>query len=369
MDFFNTRTIISESGTFDNLYAETYLINFISGPVTITGVQKQGNLGTSFRLNNLTGSDLTLIHNSSQSDIENRFYLPNNINLVLTDNNSIQISYSLELNGYFVEDYPSGTSDAGGGDTIYSANGTVSSTRVVTIPESIGSLNFKALNSTAGNLDFMIRSDFNAIYATSNSLDPSSFGNFFFTYANMNVALFAPNGPTVFSISPLDINFSVQQTTGLYNKETIRLIPGSVTIQHTENSDALGSVIEITSEGIKLIKKDGGSNTNMAYFTHTGTSILDLRNTPIIISDSVYSLLTSGFYIFTGLAGTTWTLPVVGDNVGVTYYIKNRGEGAITLESNGGGSDIFDLAASNNFIINQGEGVTIINDGTYWCII
>lgn len=72
-------------------------------------------------------------------------------------------------------------------------------------------------------------------------------------------------------------------------------------------------------------------------------------------------------YIFSGTT-TTWTLPALAGNTNVKFYIKNRGSGAITLNSNAGGNDIYNTSAINTFTINPGEAIILVNDGTFWNI-
>ena len=77
------------------------------------------------------------------------------------------------------------------------------------------------------------------------------------------------------------------------------------------------------------------------------------------------NLGTSTAYIFTGTT-TTWTLPTVAGNTNKVYFIKNRGSGAITLNSNAGGNDIYTTSAVNTITINAGESALLWNDGTYF---
>jgi hypothetical protein len=69
-------------------------------------------------------------------------------------------------------------------------------------------------------------------------------------------------------------------------------------------------------------------------------------------------------YVNTG-AATTWTLPALANNTGLTYRIKNRGTGAITLQR-AGTDQLYDTAAVTSITIAAGASVTIINDGSYW---
>lgn len=69
-------------------------------------------------------------------------------------------------------------------------------------------------------------------------------------------------------------------------------------------------------------------------------------------------------YVFTGTT-TTWTLPALASNTGLTYQIKNRGSGAITLQR-AGSDNLYDTATQTSITIAAGASATIINDGTYW---
>lgn len=75
-------------------------------------------------------------------------------------------------------------------------------------------------------------------------------------------------------------------------------------------------------------------------------------------------------YSFTGTT-TTWTLPALapGGNivpVGHIFRIKNKGSGAITLNTSAAGNDIYDTAAVNTLSISSGESLMLIHDGTHF---
>ena len=76
-------------------------------------------------------------------------------------------------------------------------------------------------------------------------------------------------------------------------------------------------------------------------------------------------LTTSSLYVFTGTT-TTWTLPTIAGNTNRVFYIKNRGSGAITLNTNAGGNEIYTTSAVNTITINAGESELLWNDGTYF---
>ena len=71
-------------------------------------------------------------------------------------------------------------------------------------------------------------------------------------------------------------------------------------------------------------------------------------------------------YIFTGTT-TTWTLPAVASTVfgrPNAITIKNQGSGAITLNTSGGGSDLYTDTSGNTITINAGESAFLLPDGT-----
>ncbi len=75
-------------------------------------------------------------------------------------------------------------------------------------------------------------------------------------------------------------------------------------------------------------------------------------------------------YVFSGTT-TTWTLPAVSASRlgrGNMITIKNRGSGAITLNSNAG-STIYTTSAVGTLTINAGGAVTLMPDGTYFDVI
>lgn len=70
-------------------------------------------------------------------------------------------------------------------------------------------------------------------------------------------------------------------------------------------------------------------------------------------------------YVFSGTTAT-WTLPPIMGYTNVKYFIKNRGTGNITVNSNAGGNDIYTTAAVNTFTIAPGAAYILMCDGTYW---
>ncbi len=93
-------------------------------------------------------------------------------------------------------------------------------------------------------------------------------------------------------------------------------------------------------------------------------------STGLINNVSAAGTLTLGaktIYVFSGTT-TTWSLPAISGTTDRTYFIKNRGSGAITLDVTGGATVIYTTSAVASFTINAGEAYIISNDGTYWNI-
>jgi hypothetical protein len=85
---------------------------------------------------------------------------------------------------------------------------------------------------------------------------------------------------------------------------------------------------------------------------------------------SGFNLGMADFFVFTGTAAATWTLPTVGNAAaGADLMIKNRGAATLTINSNAGGNDIFDTSAAASIAVAPGASLHLVCDGTYWDII
>lgn len=125
---------------------------------------------------------------------------------------------------------------------------------------------------------------------------------------------------------------------------------------------------------LRMIKNTSVALANNGEFGYTGTKVLyrndsgvdgyvmDIRS---VVSGAATLTLDKQYtyYVFTGTT-TTWTLPTVGNNI--AFYIKNRGSGAITLNSNAGGTDIYGTSAVASFTINPAEAYLLLGDGTHY---
>lgn len=77
--------------------------------------------------------------------------------------------------------------------------------------------------------------------------------------------------------------------------------------------------------------------------------------------------VTREIHIFLGSTGT-WTAPVLANNTWKKLFIKNRGSGNLTINSNGGANDFYLTSALNTLTVAAGAAIILINDGTYWTV-
>jgi len=88
----------------------------------------------------------------------------------------------------------------------------------------------------------------------------------------------------------------------------------------------------------------------------------------LVSSASTLTLRHNGDYIFTGTTAT-YTLPAInaallGRENGI--YIKNRGSGVLTVNTNGALNTLYTTAAVATLAINAGEGYIFLPDGTFF---
>lgn len=122
----------------------------------------------------------------------------------------------------------------------------------------------------------------------------------------------------------------------------------AVTSNHVEIRDGAGNL---------AFKRDINNNTRINV---QALQVVNVSAAATLTLNAEYS-----DYVFSGTS-TTWTLPPLTGYTNVKYFIKNRGTGAITLNSNAGGNDIYTTSAVNTFTINAGAAYILMNDGTYW---
>lgn len=77
--------------------------------------------------------------------------------------------------------------------------------------------------------------------------------------------------------------------------------------------------------------------------------------------------VTKDNQIFTGTTGT-WTWPVITGNTWKRIFVKNRGSGNLTINSNAGANDFYLTAPTNTLTVAAGTAIILVADGVYWNI-
>lgn len=104
------------------------------------------------------------------------------------------------------------------------------------------------------------------------------------------------------------------------------------------------------------------------YFTHSTTARGRVAVWRVTVTNNASETMQPTFsdWVFSGTTAT-WTLPAISGNTGVKFFIKNRGSGNLTIQSNSG-SQIYDVAAVASIIVLPGESRILLNDGTYFLV-
>ena len=110
------------------------------------------------------------------------------------------------------------------------------------------------------------------------------------------------------------------------------------------------------------------AGSGIAITNGSGSITIAARATVSVSAASSLALNTSSTdYIFSGTTAT-WTLPAISGNTGVQFFIKNRGTGILTVNSNVGGNDLYTTSAVSSLTVNPGEAFFLLNDGTYYSV-
>lgn len=89
---------------------------------------------------------------------------------------------------------------------------------------------------------------------------------------------------------------------------------------------------------------------------------------PILSSGSII-LANNPFYINTGNAPITWTMPSITSNKGINYQLKNKGSGIVTLTGATPTDMFFTNLRSPSFQISIGQSYQLCNDSIDWNIM
>lgn len=125
-------------------------------------------------------------------------------------------------------------------------------------------------------------------------------------------------------------------------------------------TDAVGDVALLQST---MITEQGNIDTLQAQMTTANNNITALTRSTVVASTAQTLPAAARFYIHTGGAVTS-TLPVIAGNTGREIYVKNRGTGTLTLNSET--NKMWNTSVVSSVSIVTGAGIGFINDGTYW---
>ena len=120
----------------------------------------------------------------------------------------------------------------------------------------------------------------------------------------------------------------------------------------------------INDKEYDLVKKIV-ENTALIADVDTGT-VVDVTG-----KTASYILTTSDYVVvFSGSTGAqTLTLPAVAGTTGRTFIIKNRASVSVSVAAAAAANEIFTTSAVSSVSLATGDSVTLISDGSYWCIV
>lgn len=103
--------------------------------------------------------------------------------------------------------------------------------------------------------------------------------------------------------------------------------------------------------------------------TINGSPIATGGMTGIVSSDSTMTMLaTNETQVYSGATAATWTAPGIENNMWRKIFVKNRGGGILTIVTVNTTTDFYLNAPTTSVLINPGDAIILINDGTYWNI-
>lgn len=184
------------------------------------------------------------------------------------------------------------------------------------------------------------------------------------------ILLFLP-----FVIKAQTLPVSVSGGSGNVNGTTFPLGTFSYNMLDTQrvkiNVLAYGSVWGIqnysafTLSGVPFPSMDSLSrwfNRNLfaTNFTKSQLDSMYLTMPVNIVTTDTLTVSKSGTYTFTGTTAKAWKMPTVSSATGMTIFVINRGTAALTINSNGGATDLdVNGVYSTNIIIAAGENYVL----------
>jgi len=136
-------------------------------------------------------------------------------------------------------------------------------------------------------------------------------------------------------------------------------------ISNTIQGNAIG-----TDNGVNAIITNVMSNRQGFWNLQKQVSFLQMLN--VVQSVSTYALPVTNNQVYVTHTGTTatYTFPTLANGTAIQYTIINMGSGSVTLNSNAGGSDIYDSGTSSASVtVLAGQTAVIYGNGTKFVIL
>ncbi|WP_207513824.1 hypothetical protein [Longitalea luteola] len=197
----------------------------------------------------------------------------------------------------------------------------------------------------------------------------ASLGNTSTSFTTLQLTTDAPNVPAMYSGVIMGFNYintsdeipkPLLITTSGYNSSRYRHAGDIIIKPGTVQS----SQFQIHSLGDYSVILDPAGAGEVKVLKTLNAQASVRMNTVVSSATSLNLDANATIWVYSGSTSTTWILPsILPDNTNTTYFIKNRGGGAISLNGT-----IYSSSAVTNFTINPGEAFILSNDGTYWNI-
>lgn len=241
-----------------------------------------------------------------------------------------------------------------------------------TVNAGTGALNMRIWNDgnvTIRNGGSYVNNGFRLeVIGTSRVTGNSYFGGTGSTTAKVHIAA----GTATANTAPLKLTSGTNLTTPEagafeYNGTSLFFSPGASRLRAVLSDNTIPSAGQLAiGDGTNYTVGSlvGGTGIDVSY---TGNLTVRKTNAESATQSGAgtLTLSTASNYIFTGTT-TTWTLPSAASGANISYFIKNRGSGDITLVTTGAANEIYTTAATNSVTITPGGWAIVKSDGNFW---
>jgi hypothetical protein len=149
--------------------------------------------------------------------------------------------------------------------------------------------------------------------------------------------------------------YTIPASVNLYNSDGT--LTGDRTITGASSSLIISGLSNMTVTSTGLIALLSSSGVNMTGGISLG-SMSELSGDQTLTGSKAW-------YAYTGSGGNTWTLPLLTNNQGRVYFIKNAGSGSVTI-SRASSDQIYDTSAVSTISIAAGAAVILYGGPSYW---